>query len=67
MLTIASLWPMMPGRYRLTGVFFVAWAGISRICLGAHFPADVLAGFASAYLIVLVVRKAIESALPHRA
>lgn len=67
MLTVASLWPMMPKRYRLTGIFFVAWAGISRICLGAHFPADVLAGFASTYFIVLVVRKAIESALPHRA
>jgi membrane-associated phospholipid phosphatase len=67
MLTVASLWPMIPMRYRMAGVFFVTWAGISRICLGAHFPADVLAGFLSAYLIVLIVRKAIESALPDRA
>ena len=48
MLAIASLWPMLPRQARAFGIFFVCWAGISRICLGAHFPADVLAGFTSA-------------------
>ena len=63
MLTIASLWPMLNRNFRQFGVFFVVWAGLSRISLGAHFPADVVAGFLSAFLIVHVVRKVLHDSL----
>lgn len=63
MLVVASLWPMLKHQARLFGILFVIWAGLSRICLGAHFPADVLAGYLSAFLIVLIVRRVLGSAL----
>lgn len=66
MLAVSSLWPMLQRHYRLFGIFFVIWVGISRITLGAHFPADILAGYVSAFLIVFSVRKVLESALDSR-
>ena len=39
MLITASLWPVMSRSWRVAGVLFVLWVGISRISLGAHFPA----------------------------
>ena len=56
MLVVASLWPLLQGWKRLLGVAFVVWVGISRVSLGAHFPADVLAGFLSSLLLVVLVR-----------
>jgi membrane-associated phospholipid phosphatase len=55
MLCTASLWPILNRRQRWLGVFFVLWVGISRVSLGAHFPADVMAGFASSLAVVLLV------------
>ena len=43
MLVVASLWPVLNRKWRVAGVTFVLWVGISRSSLGAHFPADVLA------------------------
>lgn len=55
MLCIASLWPAMGHPLRWLGIFFVLWVGISRVSLGAHFPADVMAGFVSSLAVVLFV------------
>jgi len=60
MLCVASLWPILSRWGRGMGVFFVLWVGISRVSVGAHFPADVLAGFTSSLLVVISVRYAIR-------
>ncbi|MGA7750433.1 MAG: phosphatase PAP2 family protein [Gallionella sp.] len=60
MLVTASLWPVLNRRWRVAGVFFVLWVGISRMSLGAHFPADVVAGFLSSLVVVLLVYVAIQ-------
>lgn len=60
MLVTASLWPVLNRRWRVAGALFVLWVGISRISLGAHFPADVLAGFLSSLVVVLLVYVAIQ-------
>lgn len=55
MLVAASLWPVLSRRWRIAGVIFVLWVGTSRVSLGAHFPADVLAGFLSSLVVVELV------------
>jgi membrane-associated phospholipid phosphatase len=60
MLCVASLWPVLTRRIKVIGIFLVLWVGVSRISLGAHFPADVLAGFLSSLLIVLLVYKVVQ-------
>jgi len=65
MLLVASLWPVLNRWWRAAGVFFVLWVGVSRISLGAHFPADVLAGFLLSLVIVLLVYTALQP-LIHR-
>lgn len=60
MLVTASLWPVLKRRWRVAGVIFVLWVGISRISLGAHFPADVIAGFLSSLAVVMLVYAAIQ-------
>jgi membrane-associated phospholipid phosphatase len=60
MLVTASLWPVLNRMWRVAGAVFVLWVGISRISLGAHFPADVGAGFLSSLIVVLLVYVAIQ-------
>ena len=60
MLVTASLWSVLNRRWRVAGVCFVLWVGISRISLGAHFPADVMAGFLSSLAVVSLVYVAIQ-------
>jgi membrane-associated phospholipid phosphatase len=55
MLVTASLWPVLNRKWRIAGACFVLWVGLSRISLGAHFPADVMAGFLSSLAVVMVV------------
>ncbi len=56
MLMVAGLWSVLRGWWRFLGVAFLLWVGISRVSLGAHFPADVLAGFLLSLVVVMVVR-----------
>jgi membrane-associated phospholipid phosphatase len=60
MLVTASLWPVLSRKWRIAGVGFVLWVGLSRISLGAHFPADVMAGFISSLAVVLLVYFAVQ-------
>jgi membrane-associated phospholipid phosphatase len=60
MLVTASLWPVLNRRWRVAGAVFVLWVGVSRMSLGAHFPADVVAGFLSSLVVVLLVYSAIQ-------
>lgn len=61
MVVAASLWPVLNRRWRVAGAFFVLWVGISRISLGAHFPADVMAGFLSSLAVVMLVYVAVQA------
>lgn len=60
MVIVASLWPILNRNWRIAGALFVVWVGVSRMSLGAHFPADVAAGFLSSLIIVLLVYAAIQ-------
>ena len=52
MLVAGSLWPLLSTPGRAAAVAFVAWAGIARIWVGAHFPADVAAGYVLGFIWV---------------
>jgi len=60
MLVAASLWPVLNRKWRVAGALFVLWVGVSRVSLGAHFPADVMAGFVSSLVVVLLVYVAVQ-------
>ena len=60
MLIAASLWPVLARNARIAGIIFVLWVGISRVSLGAHFPADVLAGYLTSLAVVLLVAKLVQ-------
>lgn len=52
----ASLWPLFGRNGRLLLAALVLWVGLSRVSLGVHFPADVMAGYLIGLSVVLAVR-----------
>lgn len=43
----SALWSATRSKsWRVAGLIYVLWVGLSRINLGAHFPADVVGGYA---------------------
>ena len=54
----ASLWSLFGHRGRALLVTFVLWVDLSRVSLGVHFPADVLAGSLLGLAIVGAIRVA---------
>lgn len=64
MLVGASFWTVAGKAGRPVLAAFVLWVGISRISVGAHFPADVLASWLTALPVVLLVRAIILRCLP---
>ncbi|HEU0187121.1 MAG TPA: phosphatase PAP2 family protein [Gallionellaceae bacterium] len=60
MLLVSSLWPLLGRRGRVLGAAFVLWVGLSRISLGAHFPADVLAGYLLSLGVVTLLYLAVR-------
>lgn len=63
MMVVASLWPVLGKQWRVAGAFFVLWVGISRVSLGMHFPADVMAGFMLSLSVVLLVSVFIQKSM----
>jgi membrane-associated phospholipid phosphatase len=63
MLICASLWPALSRHWRALAAAFVLWVGLSRISLGAHFPADVVAGALSCLLVVWLIRRLLQGLL----
>lgn len=62
-LLAAALWPVLPRAGRALAAVFVLWVALSRVNLGAHFPADVVGGFLVSLAVVLIVRTVVERAL----
>jgi membrane-associated phospholipid phosphatase len=56
-LLAASVWPLARGGWKLLLALFVLWACVSRLYLGFHFPADVLAGCLLSVSLVVAVRR----------
>lgn len=63
----ASLWPLLGGGSRAGLLLFAAAVGWSRIALGAHFPADVVAGFLLGWACVAAMAPAARRLAPRLA
>lgn len=64
-LLAASFWPLARGGWKALPVLFVLWVCLSRLSLGFHFPADVLAGSLLSVLVVAVVRRTLTLLQAH--
>lgn len=56
MLIAVTLWPLAARHFRALLVAWLVWVGWSRIAVGAHFPADVFAGFLIGWLSAITAR-----------
>lgn len=65
MTLLASVWRLLAPHQKVAGGLFVVWVGVSRVYAGAHFAPDVVAGWGSALLVVLVLRQLAGLAVPH--
>lgn len=61
MTVAASLWPLLQRNGQIALIAFVLWVDLSRISLGMHFPADVLAGNLLGLIVVIGVRALLRS------
>lgn len=66
MLIMIAFWPLLEVRGRILLVILMLWVGISRINVGAHFPADVLAGYFCGAASGLLANKTAVSRLKGR-
>lgn len=56
-LLVMALWPVLSITMRIIGAALIPAVCWSRLAMGMHFPADVLAGFIITTIIVLFVRR----------
>lgn len=63
----ASLWPLFRHHGRVALALFVLWVTLSRVSLGVHFPADVLAGSLLGIAVVGAIRYVAIHSPRHRA
>lgn len=63
MLIMTMFWPLLKIRDRFLLAVMALWVGLSRINVGAHFPADVLAGYVCGIAGGLLANKAVMSRL----
>jgi membrane-associated phospholipid phosphatase len=64
MLVGASFWTVAGKAGRPILLAFVLWVGISRVSVGAHVPADVLASWLTVLPVVLLARAIVIRCLP---
>lgn len=58
---VGLLWPYSSVPVRIGGILFVLWVSVSRVSVGAHFPADVLFGAAFGAALACGLQAAIRA------